>query len=208
MSSNPYSLVQKNFITIKGHKRIVLAKTWSKLEAFHMHIHTGPWKRRFICGWGLGPVSQRVAIASRTMDINRSSMANRVELAINRNPLWNGAQISLPNRPCALTSRLHNNDAMLGVKTCRAARTCCAGRAHWRSASQSVRGPGQPGGMACRGWPLAACLAMAHVAVPHLTPNTRGRPSVTSYAYGLLGLWVGIILTTGSEQPHHVNEQK
>ena len=31
---------------------------------------------------------------------------------------------------------------MLGVKTCRAARTCCAGRAHWRSASQSVRGPG------------------------------------------------------------------
>ena len=29
-----------------------------------------------------------------------------------------------------------------GVKTCRAARTCCAGRAHWRSASQSVRGPG------------------------------------------------------------------
>ena len=26
-------------------------------------------------------------------------------------------------------SRLHNNDAMLGVKTCHAARTCCAGRA-------------------------------------------------------------------------------
>ena len=46
------------------------------------------------------------------------------------------------NTPYALTSRLHNNDAMLGVKTCRAARTCCAGRAHWHSASQSVRGPG------------------------------------------------------------------
>ena len=30
--------------------------------------------------------------------------------------------------------------------------------------------------------PLAACLAMAHVTVPRLTPNTRGRPSVTSYA--------------------------
>ena len=26
--------------------------------------------------------------------INRSLMANRVELAINRNPLWNGAQLS------------------------------------------------------------------------------------------------------------------
>ena len=46
------------------------------------------------------------------------------------------------NRPNALTSRLHNNDAMLGVKTCRAARTCCAGRALALSASQSVRGPG------------------------------------------------------------------
>ena len=33
----------------------------------------------------LGPVSQRVVI-NLAMDINRSSMANRVELAINRNP--------------------------------------------------------------------------------------------------------------------------
>ena len=48
----------------------------------------------------------------------------------------------LLNRPYALTSRLHNNDAMLGVKTCRAARTCFAGRAHWRSPSQSVCAPG------------------------------------------------------------------
>ena len=47
----------------------------------------------------------------------------------------------LNNRPYALTSRLHNNDAMLGVKTCRAARMCCAGRALALSASQSVRGP-------------------------------------------------------------------
>ena len=38
--------------------------------------------------------------------------------------------------------RLHNNDAMLGVKTCRVARTCFAGRAHWRSPSQSVCAPG------------------------------------------------------------------
>ena len=34
--------------------------------------------------YNLGPVSQRLAI-NRTVDINRSSMANRVELAINRN---------------------------------------------------------------------------------------------------------------------------
>ena len=40
----------------------------------------------------LGPVSQRVAI-NHTIDINCSSMANRIlrKLAINRNPLWNGA---------------------------------------------------------------------------------------------------------------------
>ena len=50
--------------------------------------------------------------------------------------------IQAQNRPYALTSRLHNNDSMLGVKTCRAARTCCAGRALALSASQSVRGPG------------------------------------------------------------------
>ena len=40
----------------------------------------------------LGPVSQRVAI-NRAMDINSSSMANRVlrKHAINRNPLWKRA---------------------------------------------------------------------------------------------------------------------
>ena len=68
-----------------------------------------------------------------------------------------------------------------------ALRTCCAGRARWRSASQSVHGPGpvQRYGMpglarwlhAWR-WRTWQC--------PRLTPNTRGRPSVTSYAYGLL----------------------
>ena len=76
-------------------------------------------------------------------------------------------------RPYALTSRLHNNDAMLGVKTCLAAHTCqCAG-------------PTGPAVWHAGVGPLAACLAMAHLAVPRLTPNTRGRPSVTSYAYGL-----------------------
>ena len=100
------------------------------------------------------------------------------------------------NRPYALTSRLHNNDAMLGVKTCRAACTCCAGRALALSASQWVRGPG---GMACKGWPAGCMLgdAMAHVTVPRLTPNTRGRPSVMSYAYGLYifcGLSPGMFL--------------
>ena len=84
------------------------------------------------------------------------------------------------NRPYALTSRLHNNDAMLGVKH---ARTCCAGRAHWRSASQkSARARASPAVWHAGVGPLAACLVMAHVAVPRLTPNAAGRPSVTSYA--------------------------
>ena len=57
-----------------------------------------------------------------------------------------------PNRPYALTAHLHNNDAMLGVKTCRAARTC------WkRLALSQCAGPGRPDGMACRGWP-AGCM--------------------------------------------------
>ena len=59
---------------------------------------------------------------------------------------------AITNRPYALTSHLHNNDAMLGVNTCRAARTCCAGRA---LALSQCAGPAV--------WhagvgPLAACL--------------------------------------------------
>ena len=53
------------------------------------------------------------------------------------------------------------------------------------SASQSVRGPAGPAVWHAGVGPLAACLAMVHMAVPRLTPNARGRHSVTSYAYGL-----------------------
>ena len=84
-------------------------------------------------------------------------------------------------RPYALTSHLHNNDAMLGVKTCRAARTCCAGIALALSRCADPARPGPAVWHAGFG-PLAACLAMAHVTVPRLTPNMRGRPTVTSYA--------------------------
>ena len=84
------------------------------------------------------------------------------------------------NRPYALTSHLHNNDAMLGVKTCRAARTCCAGRV---LALSRCAGPGRPGSMAFRGWP-AGCLCWRRRTRQCLVwpPNTRGRPSVTSCA--------------------------
>ena len=77
------------------------------------------------------------------------------------------------NRPYALTSRLHNNDAMLGVKTCRAARTCCAGRALALSASQSVRGPG---GMACRGWPPGCMLGDGARNSASFDPQHPGAP--------------------------------
>ena len=51
----------------------------------------------------------------------------------------------------------------------------------------AVRGPGRasPAVWLAGFAPLAACLAMTHVAVFRLTPNAAGRPSVTSYAYGL-----------------------
>ena len=51
-----------------------------------------------------------------------------------------------------------------------------------------MRGPGRasPAVWLAGFAPLAACLAMTHVAVFRLTPNAAGRPSVTSYAYGLL----------------------
>ena len=79
-------------------------------------------------------------------------------------------------------SHLHNNDASL---VSRSAHVLC-----WQCAlalSLSVRGPRRASPVV---WlagfaPLAACLAMTHVAVFRLTPNAAGRPSVTSYAYGL-----------------------
>ena len=80
-------------------------------------------------------------------------------------------------------SHLHNNDASL---VSRSAHVLC-----WQCAlalSLSVRGPGRasPTVWLAGFAPLAACLAMTHVAVFRLTPNAAGRPSVTSYAYGLL----------------------
>ena len=81
-------------------------------------------------------------------------------------------------RPYALTSCLHNDDAMLG--------SSCA-HVLWQSAlalslSVSARARASPAVRHAGVGPLAACLAMAHVAVPRLTPNAAGRPSVTSYA--------------------------
>ena len=80
-------------------------------------------------------------------------------------------------------SHLHNNDASL---VSRSAHVLC-----WQCAlalSLSVRGPGRasPAVWLAGFATLAACLAMTHVAVFRLTPNAAGRPSVTSYAYGLL----------------------
>ena len=80
-------------------------------------------------------------------------------------------------------SHLHNNDASL---VSRSAHVLC-----WQCAlalSLSVRGPrrASPAVWLAGFAPLAACLAMTHVAVFRLTPNAAGCPSVTSYAYGLL----------------------
>ena len=80
-------------------------------------------------------------------------------------------------------SHLHNNDASL---VSRSAHVLC-----WQCAlalSLSLRGPGRasPAVWLAGFAPLAACLAMTHVAVFCLTPNAAGCPSVTSYAYGLL----------------------
>ena len=74
-------------------------------------------------------------------------------------------------------SHLHNNDASL---VSRSAHVLC-----WQCAlalSLSVRGPGRasPAVWLAGFAPLAACLAMTHVAVFRLTPNAAGRPSVTS----------------------------
>ena len=65
-------------------------------------------------------------------------------------------------------SHLHNNDAS-------AARTCCAGSAHWHSASRCA-GPGGPArrcGLQGLPPPLAACLAMTHGGSASFWPPTQ-----------------------------------
>ena len=91
--------------------------------------------------------------------------------------LRNNPNIFVPlNRPYALMSRLHNNDAMLGVKTCRAARTCCAGE-RWRSQPLSqCAGPGRPGSMACRGWPGGFMLGDGARDSASFDPQCAGAP--------------------------------
>ena len=49
-------------------------------------------------------------------------------------------------------------------------------------------GPGQPGGMTCRGWPAGCMLDDGARGSASFDPQHTGRPSVTSYAYGLFSL--------------------
>ena len=87
------------------------------------------------------------------------------------------------NRPYALTSRLHNNDAMLGGQDLsRYAHVLCWQSALALSLSVSARAQASPAVWHAGVGSLAAGLTIAHMAVPRLTPNTRGCPSVTSYA--------------------------
>ena len=88
-------------------------------------------------------------------------------------------------RPYALTSHLHNNDSMLGVKTCHAARTCCAGRV---LALSRCAGPGQPGGMACRGWPAGCMLGDGARDSASFDPQHAGAPFCDVICIRSLGL--------------------
>ena len=71
------------------------------------------------------------------------------------------------------TSHLHNNDAMLGVKICCAARTCYAGRV---LALSRCAGPGWPSCMACRGWPAGCMLGDGAHDSASFDPQHAGAP--------------------------------
>ena len=95
-----------------------------------------------------------------------------------------GAAVTMPAyRPYALTSRLHKQRLHVGGQDLsRCAHVLCWKSVGALSLSVSARARAGPAVWHAGVGPLAACLAMAHVTVPRLTPNTRGRPSVTSYA--------------------------
>ena len=69
-------------------------------------------------------------------------------------------KITQSNRPYALTSHFHNNDAMLGVKTCRATR--------------AQAGPAVC--MACRGWPAGCMLGDGARDSASFDPQHAGAP--------------------------------
>ena len=105
-------------------------------------------------------------------------------------------------------SHLHNNDARL---VSRSAHVLC-----WQCAlalSLSVRGPGRasPAVWHAGVAPLAACLAMTHVAVLRLTPNARGRPFCDAHMHmvysppGQLPTWTTPHQDNSSTRktPHH-----
>ena len=78
---------------------------------------------------------------------------------------------------------------MLGVKTCRAVRTCCAGRALALSASQSVRGPGPARRYGMQGlarwlhawrWRMWQCLVW---------PPTRGGTLLWHHMHKVYSVW-------------------
>ena len=81
------------------------------------------------------------------------------------------------NRPYALTSRLHNNDAMLGGQDLsRCAHMFCWQRRIGAHPLSQCAHPGQLGGVACRGLPSDCMLGDGARGVPRLTPNTTGAP--------------------------------
>ena len=64
----------------------------------------------------------------------------------------------------------------------------CHCHCHCHCQSVCAPGPARRWGARHAGvCPLSACLAMVHVACLVWPPTPRGRPSVTSYAYGLIG---------------------
>ena len=69
---------------------------------------------------------------------------------------------------------------MLGVKTCRAARTCFAGRAHWRTPSQSVCAPGP-----ARRWGMQGFALWVH----ENGDGARGVPTFDPQHHGGALLW-------------------
>ena len=103
---------------------------------------------------------------------------------------------------------LHNNQSRRHVGGqvyhC-AACTCCAERA---LAPSRCAGPGQPGGMACRGWPAGCMLGDGARDSASFDPQQAGAPfcfdGVTSYMYkGLLNLSSRI---TGMYKKYNVDD--
>ena len=172
-------LLQRLYATFSYHE-VNLEREWWQLQILHCHVaatcclfvHYNTDDR--LCWEGHYRVMQCCSHYSLQHRLNMMwcFSLKSVQLKFVRIDLMHWRHISITTMPCWGSRLVKCYAHMLCWQSALALSLSVSARARASLAVWTMQGIG----------PLAACLAMAHVAVPRLTPNARGRPSVTLYS--------------------------